>query len=105
MLLKDNGKFIVSYTNFGHRKKDIFWAYSNVQSLESFRKDLAKYFRIEKCFPASHNLTHGQPNRRFTKAMNRHINFNIPFVSAKLAVDYFFVCSVAAEETCRHHTS
>lgn len=93
LLLKDRGTFVVSYTNFDHRKRHIFWAYSNIQSFETFRQDLGRYFKIEKVFPASHNLTHGQPHRSLTKSLNMHVNINIPFVSPRLAVEYFFVCS------------
>ena len=35
-LLNDDGIFIVSYSNFGHRSRSIYWPYSNVQALNSF---------------------------------------------------------------------
>ena len=92
-MLKPNGTFIVSYVNFSHRKKQIYWPYSNVQPLSDFRKSLARYFRIDKSFPTSHNWRHSEPNRRFMKAMNMHINVNIPVISPALAVEYFFICS------------
>ena len=69
-LLKPDGKFVVTYTNFGHRKKRIYEAFSNVQSLDSFRQDLQRYFTIERSFPASHNWKHSQPSRRLVKAVN-----------------------------------
>jgi SAM-dependent methyltransferase len=92
-ILSDNGMFIVSYTNFGHRKPVIYHAFSNVVSLEEFRSDLARYFDIRRCFPFSHNWKHGQPARKLVKAVNMHVNANIPFISPVLAVEYFFVCS------------
>ena len=92
-LVREDGIFIVSYTNFGHRKPQIYGAYSNVQSFDDFRESLESYFRVDRFFPASHNWHHGQPNRQFIKAIQRHLNVNIPLVSPMLAVEYFFVCS------------
>jgi SAM-dependent methyltransferase len=98
-LLNDGGKFVVSYTNFGHRKKRIYEAFSNVQELDSFRQSLGRYFDISKSFPASHNWKHSQPSRELVKAVNMHVNANIPFVSQALAVDYFFICSPREQES------
>ena len=91
-LLTGDGKFIVTYTNFGHRSKRIYEAFSNIQSLDDFQRDLESYFKIDKSFPASHNWKHSQPNKALVKALNMHVNANIPVVSRLLAVDYFFVC-------------
>ena len=88
-LLNKNGTFIVSYTNFAHRKKQIYGPFSNLQSFDEFRKDLSCHFIIDKIFPASHNWTHSQPNRKFVKALNMHLNINVPFISPALAVEYF----------------
>ena len=41
-ILNGDGKFIVTYTNFGHRKKRIYEPFSNVQPLDSFRQDLRR---------------------------------------------------------------
>jgi SAM-dependent methyltransferase len=92
-ILQRDGKFVVTYTNFGHRQKRIYEAFSNVQPLDSFRQDLRRYFTIERSFPASHNWKHSQPSRRPIKAVNMRVNANIPLLSPKLAVDYFFICS------------
>lgn len=92
-LLTGRGKFVLSYTNFDHRDKYIFKAFSNVQSFGDFRQSLARHFTIDRCFPASHNWHGGQPTRKLIKAVNMHINANIPVVSPKLAVEYFFICS------------
>ncbi|MGO8959002.1 MAG: class I SAM-dependent methyltransferase [Streptosporangiaceae bacterium] len=92
-ILNYGGKFIVSYWNFGHRKPLIYQAFSNVQSLDSFRTDLARYFKIDRSFPAAHNWRHAGPSRRITRALNVPININIPLVSPTLAVEYFFICS------------
>jgi SAM-dependent methyltransferase len=92
-LLNGSGKFLLSYTNFNHHDKHVFEAFSNVQSFGAFRTDLAQYFTIDRYFPASHNWYGGQPTRKLVKAANMHVNANVPFISPKLAVEYFFICS------------
>ncbi len=92
-LLNDNGTFIVSYVNFGHRKKYIYEPYSNVQTIDDFRRSLARNFIVHKFFPTSHNWNHSEPNLKLLKAANMHLNVNVPFVSRILAVEYFFICS------------
>ena len=93
-LLTENGKFILSYVNFGHRERDIYWLYNNVQPLDDFRKGLARHFKIHRFFPTSHNWKHSEPNRKIMKAANMHFNANIPFISPIFAVEYFFICSL-----------
>jgi SAM-dependent methyltransferase len=97
-LLNDDGIFIVSYSNFGHRNKSIYWPYSNVQPLDDFRQSLTQYFEIKKCFPTSYNWNRCEPNRKFVKAVNMHLNVNIPFISPVLAVAYFFICFKRSRE-------
>lgn len=92
-LLNENGTFIVSYVNFGHRAKEIYWPYSNVQSFDDFRTSLAQYFKIRRCFPTSYNWRHHEPTREPVRTVNMHINMNIPLVARMLAVEYFFICS------------
>jgi SAM-dependent methyltransferase len=92
-ILKENGKFLLTYTNFGHRKKHVYPAFSNVQPLDDFRRDLERYFNVDRVFPVAHNWKHGHPGRKLTKAANMHINANIPFIGPALAVEYYFICS------------
>jgi SAM-dependent methyltransferase len=92
-LLNDGGIFIVSYVNFGHRDRSVYWPYSNVQALNDFRQSLAQYFEIKRAFPTAHNWHHSEPSRKFIRAANMHININVPFISPVLAVEYFFICS------------
>ncbi len=92
-LLNERGKFVVSYTNFDHHDKHIFEAFSNVQSFRDFRRNLAHHFTIDRYFPASHNWHGGQPTRKLIKSANMHVNVNIPLISPKLAVEYFYICS------------
>jgi SAM-dependent methyltransferase len=92
-LLDRNGTFVTTYTNFGHRKSDVYEAFSNVQPLPAFRKSLERYFNVNRSYPVSHNWQHGQPVRTFMRAANMRLNINIPVVSPALAVEYFFICS------------
>jgi cyclopropane fatty-acyl-phospholipid synthase-like methyltransferase len=92
-VLKDDGKFVLTYQNFDHRKEEIYWPYSNVQRPAEFRADLRKYFKIERSFPASHNWNHSQPNRKIMRVSQARLRLNVPFLSPLLAVDYVYVCS------------
>jgi SAM-dependent methyltransferase len=92
-LVKEDGKFICTYQNFAHRRKDIYWAYSNIQQPDAFRRDLSRYFKIEQAFPTAYNWTHGHPNRSFVKAPQKRMSINIPVIGPKLAIDYCYLCS------------
>jgi SAM-dependent methyltransferase len=92
-LLNNGGVFIGSYVNFDHHDRFIYWPYSNVQSLDEFKRSLAQNFQIRRFFPTSHNWNHSEPSRKLTRAANMYINANVPFISRALAVEYFFVCS------------
>ena len=92
-LLKDGGTFVLSYTNFGHQNKRIYEPFNNVQSFDEFRQGLARRFVIERYFPTSHNWSGGQPVRKLLKAVNMRVNTNVPVLSPRLAVEYFFICS------------
>lgn len=101
-LLKGCGRFITTYVNFGHRRKSVYWPYSNIQPIADFRRSLSRQFRIDRSFPTSHNWGHSEPNRWFMQATQMHLNLNIPVISPMLAVEYFFVCSLPGSVTARH---
>jgi SAM-dependent methyltransferase len=92
-VLKDDGKFVLTYQNFDHRQREIYWPYSNVQRPADFRTELGRFFRIERSFPVSHNWNHSQPRRALMKMAQAHLDVNIPVISPILAVDYLYVCS------------
>jgi SAM-dependent methyltransferase len=92
-VLKENGKFVLTYQNFDHRQQEIYWPYSNVQPPADFRADLGRFFRIERSFPVSHNWNHSQPRRTLMKVSQAHLTINIPVISPMLAVDYLYICS------------
>jgi SAM-dependent methyltransferase len=94
-LLKADGRFVVSYVNFDHRARRIYWPYSNVQSLSEFRDSLAAHFTIERYFPTSHNWNHSEPNRPYLQAVQLPMTVSVPVLSRYLAVEYFFICSRA----------
>lgn len=92
-LLGQAGTFIVTYTNFDHRNKHLFEAFSNIQPPGEFRQSLARHFRVDRFFPSSHNPSGGQPARKLVKAVNMRVNRNIPLVSPRFAVEYIAICS------------
>jgi SAM-dependent methyltransferase len=92
-LLKKDGIFVLSYVNFNHIHRDVYRIYNNVQSFGDFKKSLERFFNVDRFLPTSHHWHHHEPNRKFMKAIQMHINMNIPLLSPLFAVEYFFVCS------------
>jgi len=93
-LLKEDGKFVVTFTNFAHVHPPLQEpAYNNTTSIQVFLDDLRTFFRVERHFPSSHNWVRREPKRRWLYWMNMRFSANIPFVSHRLACNYFFICS------------
>ena len=92
-ILKSDGKFLVTYWNFDHRKAYVHKAFSHVQRLTDFRSTLEQYFSVDRCIPVAHNWEHSSPNKPFLRAVNMNINVCIPLISSLLVVEYFFICS------------
>jgi cyclopropane fatty-acyl-phospholipid synthase-like methyltransferase len=92
-VLAKDGRFLLSYWNFGHRDARIHLPFSNMQPIDEFRSSLASSFSIISSFPASHNWRQNMSDRKFLKLINMRTNINIPLVSPRLAVEYFFICS------------
>jgi SAM-dependent methyltransferase len=95
-ILDRDGTFVVSYVNFGHREREVYWPYNNMQPIRKFGRDLSRHFTVKRFFPTSHNWGHSEPNRRILKAVNMRLNANIPWLSPKLGVEYLFICSARA---------
>jgi SAM-dependent methyltransferase len=91
-LLTDDGTFMASYVNFGHRHPEIYWPYSNVQPLPDFRESLSRSFAISRWFPTSHNWNHSEPSIRLLRMTQMPLNMRIPIISRVLGVEYFFLC-------------
>lgn len=96
-ILNEDGIFVVSYVNFDHRHKDVYWPYSNVQPFDDFRRSLAEHFKILRFFPTSYNWHHWEPSRKLVRSVNMHINLNIPIIAPVLAVQYLLICSTHGE--------
>ena len=92
-LLAGNGKFLASYVNFGHRDREVYWPYSNIQPLGEFRSSLARHFTVERSFPTAHNWKHSEPNRQFMRVSQMPVMTGFPVISRLLGVEYFFICS------------
>jgi len=92
-ILTDSGRFLLTYTNFDHRKPYIYPAISNVQSLAAFRASLSQHFVIDASFPVAYNWKHGHPSKRLLRTLNMPVKFTIPVLARKLAVEYYFICS------------
>jgi SAM-dependent methyltransferase len=92
-ILKPGGTFLVTYWNYAHRNTMVYHAHTNVQPIGDFLASLARHFRVDRSFPASHNWYHGAPSMAFNKALNMRLNVNIPVLSPLLAVEYFALCS------------
>ncbi len=92
-VLKDDGKFMMSYINFGHFRRKVWPNYNNVQPIAEMTKSLNQLFKVEKRFPASHHWRQKQPGKNSFRALQMRMNFNIPIFSPLLAVEYLFICS------------
>lgn len=92
-ILKDDGKFMMSYINFGHFRRKVWPNYNNVQPISEMAKSLNDVFHLERYFPASHHWRQKQPGDNSLPALQMRLNFNVPVVSPLMAVEYFFICS------------
>jgi predicted TPR repeat methyltransferase len=93
ILLKSGGIFVVSYVNFNHRNRNIYWLYNNVQFFGAFYRSVSQTFKILRYFPTSHRWHHDEPRDRIMWALQKHVNVNIPVLSRMFGVEYFFVCT------------
>lgn len=93
-VLKDGGKFIVSYTNFGHIHSLIdYTPYNNIVSIKEFTKDLALFFHIDKITPTFYNWNGTEPRKRWSYSIQKYVTIHIPIIHSRFAVSYFFVCT------------
>lgn len=92
-ILKDDGRFMMSYINFGHANHKVWPNYNNVKSKAEMKKGVEQVFQVDKVFPASHNWRPKQPGKRHLTGLQMHVNFTIPVISPMLAVENFFLCS------------
>jgi SAM-dependent methyltransferase len=98
-LMKESGKFVVTYTNFGHIHPPLNHPnYNYVVPIREFMKDLNSFFTIERWFPSSHNWVQLEPSGKRKTVDNIQLNIfrNIPLISPFFTVNYFFVCSMGS---------
>lgn len=96
-LLRVDGKTIISYVNFDHLHRHSYAPYNNIQPFISFRDSLASVFHIDRIIPTSYRWPHAEPSRRYMKAIQMHVNWDVPVVGRLFAVEYLFVCSRPAQ--------
>ena len=92
-LLKPEGIFLMSYINFQHVRRKVYPMYNNVRPIKELTRGLEEMFRVERCFPVSHHWRHKQPGRNVLPGLQLRVDWNIPWVSDWLAVEYFCLCS------------
>jgi SAM-dependent methyltransferase len=91
-LLVPDGRLVVTYVNFDHRRPNLYTPYSNIQPSLEFRRDLAEHFAVERQIPTSHNWKHNEPGKWLVRAPNMYIDVNVPMLTSRLAVEYIYVC-------------
>jgi len=92
-IMKNDGKFIMSYINFGHFRRLVWPNYNNVKPIGEMADHLKKVFHVERYLPVSHHWRQKQPGKRSLQGLQMKVNFNIPIITPAMAVEYFFVCS------------
>ena len=99
-VLKQGGKFIVTYVNFSHFRSLLLdnSMYNNIQPIEVFKSDLESFFIIDKSFPTSYNWNRTEPKRGWLKKIQMPLHVRLPVLSTYLAVEYVYICSPRNEE-------
>ncbi len=92
-ILKDGGKFIMTYSNIQHRDWNPDQPWNNIQTIDRLKKDLEAIFHIDKFFASSHNRKCHVSTRRMVWNIQMNINAYIPFISPLMAIEYFLICS------------
>lgn len=92
-VLRPAGRAVMSYVNFDHLHRYVYPPYNNVQPFRTFYQSLASVFQIERIIPTSYRWSHAEPSERYMKAIQMHVNWDIPIVGRLFAVEYLFICS------------
>jgi SAM-dependent methyltransferase len=92
-ILKDGGKFIVTYSNVRRYRQSIPATWNNIQPIEDFKNDLGVHFHVDRFFASSHSRKGPPSNRRVIRNIQMNLNIYIPLISPLLALDYIMVCS------------
>lgn len=92
-IVKDGGKFIVTYINLSHFSPNDLPTLNNLMPIKNFKSDLKEYFHIDRFFACSHNRRGSPSTRKLMRNIQMGLNVYIPLISPLLALDYFVVCS------------
>ena len=97
-MLNGSGTFVAVVHQLRPSRREIYRPYSNVQPLRTISgRSLSRtFFRIDRYFPGLAQLESRPAQPQLIKAVNMHVNVNIPLISPVLAVEYFFICSSRA---------
>jgi SAM-dependent methyltransferase len=91
-LLAPDGRFVVTYVNFDHRRPAHYTPYSNIQPPGEFQRSLTEHFAIERQLPTAYNWNHSEPGKSFAQVPNLYIEVNLPKLSRWLGVEFIYVC-------------
>jgi SAM-dependent methyltransferase len=92
-LLTEGGRFVGTFQNFAHRRASGYKPYSNTRPPEDFRRDVDRYFRVDRAFPTAFNWGHSHPRRALIRIPQERLAVNVPVIGRRLAVDYCYICS------------
>jgi SAM-dependent methyltransferase len=92
-ILKDGGKFILTYINLKHFQPNELLTLNNLMPIENFKDDLREYFHIDRFFACSHNRKGSPSTRKLIRNIQMNLNVYIPLISPLLTLDYFIICS------------
>lgn len=92
-LCKNGGHFVCTYQNFAHRRASAYKPYSNMQHPADFRRDLDRYFLVDRAFPTAYNWGHSHPRRALIRIPQERLAVNVPVIGRRLAVDYCYDCT------------
>lgn len=92
-ILKEGGKFILTYSNINHYNFNPDQPWNNMQSIDNFKKDLRAYFIVDRLSITSHNRKYYTSSNRIMRHFQKKINLYIPIISPLLAIEYILICS------------
>lgn len=92
-ILKDGGKFVVTYINLKHFSPNELPTLNNLMPIKNFKHDLREYFHIVRFFACSHDRKGSPSTRKLIRSMQMNLNVYIPLISPLLTLDYFIICT------------
>ncbi|MGD0915988.1 MAG: class I SAM-dependent methyltransferase [Thermodesulfobacteriota bacterium] len=94
-LLKEDGNFILTYSNIQHIKKPTYPTWNNIKTISAFKSSVESVFKIERFFPSYHGFGYPMYVTNFlNKRFQMGISISIPLISRLFGVNYIFICSL-----------